>query len=136
MTAIIWDGKTLAADRKLTREGCVSGYEKKISKWSKGYVASAGRYDDFIMFKQWVEDRDIKWKPHGNFQGLFIEGKQVFEVIKTLIPMPVIAPFGIGSGGVFCELLVRECYTAKEAIQAVSRFMISVGGKVDVVTVG
>lgn len=136
MTAIIWCGKTLAADRKLTREGCISGYQKKISKWSKGYVASAGRYDDFIMFKQLVEDRDIKWRPHSNFQGIFTEGKHVFEVLRTLITMPAIAPFGIGSGGVFCELLVREGYTAKEAVQAVSRFMTSVGGRVDVVTVG
>lgn len=136
MTAIIWDGKTLAADRKLTREGCISGYEKKISKWSKGYMASAGRYDDFILFKEWVEDRDMKWRPHENFQGIFTEGLKVFEVIKTLIPMPAIAPLGIGSGGVFCELLVREGYTAKEAVQAVGRFMTSVGGKVDVVTIG
>lgn len=135
MTACIYDGETFAADRRLTREDRISGEMKKLFKWSGGYWMAAGRYDDFCEFPNWLEDRTYKFKPHTGFQALYSEDGKVYEIIKTLIPMPAIIPTGLGAGGLDCELLVRLGYTGKEAIEAIKKIHPTVGGRVDVVTI-
>lgn len=135
MTAIVYDGKTLSADRKFSSEGVFKGYDKKLHRWSRGWYAASGKYDDLTMFPMWLEDRDVRWKPKGSFNGLFSEGKKVFEVMYSLVPMKCVPPIGIGSGGEFCEILCHEGYTGKEAIKAVSKYVYSVGGKIDSVEV-
>lgn len=134
MTAIIYDGKSIAADRRLTKDERLAGTVKKIWKWSHGVWAAAGRYDDSIEFPKWLEDRDYKFKPHKNFHAIYTEGKKVYELIWTLIPMPAQIPLGIGIAGHDCELLCLLGYTAKEAAEAVKKVHTAVGGKIDVVT--
>src|ERR1700676_3130533 len=108
MTVIIYDGKSIAADRQLTREDKISGEEVKINQWSKGYYSSSGRYDDAILFALWLEDRGFKFKPHKSFQGIYSEDSVVWEVLPELIPMPAAVPTGLGSGGPDAECLVRN----------------------------
>jgi hypothetical protein len=135
ITAIIYDGKTIAADRRMTRDDRISGEMKKIHKWSDGYWAAAGRLDDACEFADWLEDRTYKFKPHTGFQAVYSESGRVYEILRSLIPMPALAPLGIGSAGTDCELLVRLGYTGKEAIEAVKKVHPTVGGKIDVVTI-
>lgn len=83
----------------------------------------------------WIEDRDYKFKPHRGFHGLFTEDGKVYEIQSDLIPMVADIPLGIGSGGTDCETLCRIGFTGKEAVAAVSKWNVTVGGKIDVVKV-
>ena len=135
MTAVVWDGKTLAADRKITAGNTLSGYRKKIIKWSGGYFAYAGVLTDAILYKQFLED-DIETFESDGFHALVVMGKQVFEVTAPdYVFLPVFIPTGIGSGGVQAEVLCRVGYTAKKAIAAVCKWDTSCGGKIDTLEV-
>lgn len=135
MTCIIYDGTSIAADRLLTKDDKIYGEEKKIKKWSKGIWASAGRVDDAIDFAHWLEDNEYDFNPHKDFDALYTEDNQVFQVQRNLIPMPAYAPTGIGTAGLDAELLVKVGFTARQAVKALMKVHPTVGGKIDVVKI-
>ena len=135
MTAIVYDGKTLAADRLLTKEDRIVGYMKKIDHWSGGVWACAGRLDDHEEFKFWLENREYNFKPHRNFQGIFSEDGKMYEILCTMVPMPVIPPIGLGIATDLLESLCTLGYTAKQAVEAAKKIYTTVGGKIDVVKI-
>lgn len=113
----------------------IVGEYQKLYRWSGGYYATAGRLDDGVDFVNWLEDRTYNFKPHKNFQAIFTEDKLVFEIVHTMIPMPAIAPLGLGTSGSYCEILVRSGLTGKQAIEVMKKIDPTVGGKIDVVEV-
>lgn len=136
MTAIVYDGKTLAADTQLfNRQYNIAGYQKKIFKWSKGYWAAAGSVGDEKGFSTWLEKRSTRPQLSKGFEALYSEDGEVFAIEKGLIPETACTPHGIGSAGNDCEVLCRVGYTAVNAIKAVMKWNISCGGKVNSVNV-
>jgi len=132
MTAICFDGKMIAADRLATRGNVRAGYRKKIETWTGGVFATAGNYGDEDLFRQWLENGARKSVKLGKkFSALYTENGKVYHVGSDLKPYETFAPHGIGTGGEACEVLIREGYTAEEAVKAVSKFNTTVGGKVD-----
>lgn len=135
VTCIIFDGKTIAADRLLTRDDKIYGEEKKILKWSRGVWASAGRVDDSADFPNWLEDRDYDFQPHKSFDAIYTEDGEVYHIQDNLIPMPAYVPTGIGVAGEDAELLVKVGFTARQAVKALMKVHVTVGGKIDTVKV-
>lgn len=114
----------------------VAFYSKKIHKWSKGYWASAGRYEDAVAFANWLENSKYKFNPTKTFHALFTEDGEIYEIGYRLISMRVKdTQIGIGSGGETCEILMGEGYSAKDAVKRSMKWHTSVGGKIDVIDI-
>lgn len=135
MTVIAWDKKTLAAERLVTVGDRVFGYEKKILRYNDGWWASRGDVIDGEQFKAFLND-SVRWKPAKDFEGIFTKGKHVYIVDRRLTYWEITNHLcAIGSGGEVAEALLHEGYTAKEAVKAACRQIVSCGGKVDVVKI-
>jgi len=134
MTVAIFDGKSLAADRKVTLGHRVVGYVKKIEEWKKGYYVIAGQETENSLIREFLNE-GISFKPKKGFQCIFSKGKDVFHIGEDLVSYPVYSPWGIGSGGDDAEVLCRVGYTAEEAARTVCTWNTVCGGKIDVVKV-
>lgn len=135
MTSIIWDGKTLAADRQITAGSIITGYSKKIDTWSKGYFAVAGAVKYVEPFRLWLEKK-TRFQPAKNkFLALYSIGKKVYYCDDDFQPYEAFVPYAIGDASDVAEALVKAGFTAREAVKELSKYCITVGGKIDVVRV-
>ena len=137
MTAVIFDGKTLAADRRvMAGNAIVSDDCLKIEKWEKGYFAIAGIHGTSDMVRKWLERKGEITCKKGDIEVLYTNGNHVYYFKAGSYPYEAFVPYGIGSGGTDCEALCRIGYTGKDAIKQVMKYIPSVGGKIDVVRIG
>ena len=135
MTAVVFDGKVLAADRRIMAGNTVSGSRKKIIKWSEGWFAYAGDVAESLLYKQYLNE-ELENFESDSFHAIVVKNGKVYEAQPPeFILMPVFIPTGIGSGGSEAEVLCRVGYTAKEAIAAVCKWNKSCGGKIDTLEV-
>lgn len=54
MTIIVWDGKTLAADKRATSSGFIGGIVTKIHRWDGGLCAFAGNFALGHAMVEWL----------------------------------------------------------------------------------
>lgn len=135
MTAVVYDGVSIAADRRIMADNTISGYRKKIIKWSKGYFAFAGSLTDAILYKQYLEDETDEFDSK-SFHALVVEDGKVYEAMNPdYILVPAFNPTGLGSGGIQAEVLCRVGYSAKDAVSAVMKWDQTCGGKIDVLEI-
>lgn|ERR1700675_1096506 len=140
MTAIAYDGKVLAADRKVTAGHETVGYRRKLLQYNdgrvKGWFATSGDYVSGELFEQWINGKLKKFpKVDKDFAALFTAGSCVMYVDRQGVPYEAFKPECIGNGGRACEVLIRQGLTAVEAIKRVSKFNQTVGGKIDFIKV-
>lgn len=133
LTAVIYDGKSIAADTLyIERKWNIAGYQTKLFKWSRGIFATSGKAREGDLFKQWLETDGYKFEPSNDFEGIYTEDGKVYYITNELIPEPATVPTGIGTGGEACEVLVRAGFSGKDAIKEVKKWNVSVGGKIEV----
>lgn len=134
MTCVAYDGKTIAAERMVTEDDFLVGFEKKILPWSRGVYACRGNVEDGPQFEDWLETGKI-YKPHKAFEAIFIDNdkgsNKVWYCDKSLVPWVHPVPFAIGSGAPWATPLLFEGYTAVEAVKAACKHVTSCGGKID-----
>jgi hypothetical protein len=135
MTAVVYDGTSIAADRRIMADNTISGYRKKIVKYKKGYFAFAGSLTDAILYKDYLNGKTDNFDSK-SFHALIVTDGKVYEsMTPDYILVPAFVPTGLGSGGIQAEVLCRVGYSARDAVQAVMAWDQTVGGKIDVVTV-
>lgn len=79
MTTIVWDGKTLAADKQLTDNG-IALSTTKIHKFKKHLLFAAGTYTDVqTLLEWWKNGADPKEYPSSQS---IKENLVVFQIIK------------------------------------------------------
>lgn len=54
MTCVVWDGKTLAADKRATNNGYKGGTVTKIHRWAGGLCAFSGDMDIGVQLVAWL----------------------------------------------------------------------------------
>lgn len=136
MTAIAYDGHTLASDSQINNEDSKEPYgAKKIWRAGEMLVGCCGTYSSSMRFVEWVRsgmDEDTAPKSLGEFGAIVIlkNGKPVFyEDGKH--PFTLRGPFAAnGSGGPYAMAAMLAGATAPEAVKIACRLDPSSGGAV------
>jgi hypothetical protein len=135
MTIAIYDGKSIAADRQITVNGKVQGYECKFEKWSKGVFVLAGKGLHVPLFKKFLETGKPFDANKSTFHVIYTKKKQVWGCDDDFQPFRLenLAPWGIGNAGSDAEVLCKIGFTAEDAARKVCEFDIFCSGPIDVV---
>lgn len=144
MTTVAWDGKSLAADRRVTAAGTVVTEWTKVHKRSDGaLIGVAGEMCTGSEFVRWFFTNDseapmpeLKAKvspdecaaiiivdPDGEVRAYDRDGWHVVESKR----------YAIGSGANLAQMAMRCGKSAARAVELAAEFDIYTGGEVDVV---
>ncbi len=134
MTIIVYDGKTIAADRQATTESVISGFVKKLEIYKGGIFACTGSMTDGPKFKLWLE-KNTACNLSKQFNALFTRTGKVYIANHKLEVWEAFIPSAIGSSWEAAEMLVRSGMSAKEAVRLICKYDIMCSGKVDSVNV-
>lgn len=139
MTVIAWDGKTLAADRQVTR-GDQVGSRIKLKRLESGAIfVFAGDSDRGLVLMDWfAKGKDpANWPAFqraesGWVQVIIAEGGNLFEYNQEPVGIPVETPYWAwGSGASFALGALAMGATATQAVVAASKHCNTCGMGVD-----
>lgn len=134
MTTIVWDGKTLAADRRL------AGYMTtcKIFPVSGGYLAGAGTMDQLVEVAAYLQSGEDRPRLPDDQESEFIvvRGHEAFWLTwPYLREVRIREPFAaLGSGAEYAIGALAMGADAKAAVEVAAQFDNHTGGGVDTVT--
>lgn len=140
MTVIVWDGKTLAADKRATQNGLIRRVTK-IERFENELIGFCGDLDECKQYVHWYKNGAFP----DTFPECLREGTNCLIVIDSQkrINMYAAGPFGTvleeeyhawGSGR---EFAITALYLGKNATEAViiaSIFQSDCGSGVDTLT--
>lgn len=139
MTTLAYDGKTLAADRQITKGGARWSRTKKIHQLADGrWFAGAGSLDQCIAVRNWLDSgADPDEAPNADeFEALIVDPDgRVFCIGDGLQISEVEAPVAMGSGEQFAMMAMRCGANAREAVERTSEFDTNTCAVVDAVEV-
>lgn len=141
MTVVAFDGKTLAADKRLTDGGGISRVVTKIEQHHQALLAIVGNWDIGAELREW-------WKAGANPAGFPEKARDdkstliVFEYgsIKSYSsgPYPMLieqTKCAFGSGRDYAEAVMYLGGDATKAVQVASHFQTDCGNGFDVLLV-
>jgi hypothetical protein len=141
VTTVAFDGRTLAADRRMTG-ACGIETAGKIFRLKDGrLLAGAGTYDDIVEIVNWLDNGGNRKTRPTLSQGdeasdvlLIDAGTAYWLTWPHLRPVKVNAPFiAIGSGGPYALGAMAAGRTAAEAVAIAARFDNQTGNGIDAV---
>lgn len=141
MTTVAWDGKTLAADRRVTY-GSVPLVRRKVfricgpdgRRYLLGFSGQDYALALLLFWMRHPHSPPPKILHDDHINALLVnERNQIFAMSNTaLVWCPIRASFyGIGSGGDHAEGAMAAGATAREAVRIAMRFDVHSGGGVD-----
>lgn len=140
MTTIAWDGKTLAADRRVTTEYGQISTICKIFKTDDFIFAGAGELSDMLELSDWLlhDGKKPTFRADGT-HGMFIslaDGKVNLVVGKKprIIEM-IDNTCALGTGAGYAVGAMATGANAEKAVKIASLFDCFTGDQVDTVTV-
>lgn len=139
MTTIAWDGKTLAADRRVTEGKTICCEFIKIRRLADGrVVGGAGELDVLSLMFDWLEAGGA-----ADDRPTCMAAKSVTEVLEVTpkgeiwlhmqhgrVPL-VRGPQALGSGAAYARAAMECGKSAAEAVRIASKFDAGTGTKVD-----
>lgn len=141
MTVIVWDGVTLAADRRAVA-GLGIYTISKIARCGDRLVGVSGRGDKIREFQQWVRDgRKLDAYPERegddcHFTAIAIAPDGTIERYEDS-PHPIVvedATHAIGSGGILARVALHLGKSAAEAVEIAGLFDEQCGSGIDVLS--
>jgi len=135
VTTVAWDGKTLAADRRM------AGYMTtcKIFPIPGGYVAGAGTMDQLVEVAAWLQEGGDKPRlpddPESEF--IVVRGSEAFWLSwPYLREVRIREPFAaLGSGSEYALGALAMGADARTAVAVAAQFDPHTGGGVDAVDI-
>lgn len=137
MTTIAYDGRTLAADRRVsTSNGTRYAPVTKLRRLPDGrLVGCGGSLNDGIQFVDWLLDsarKETRPRLDESFRALVIDADgRLLDYEQSLIPTEEGVPFAIGSGSAYARAAMACGKTAAEAVGVAERFDLFTGDGVD-----
>src|SRR5690606_10680163 len=136
MTVIAWDGKTVAADRKISGSG-PSGEFTKLYDLPDGRVAALfGEAASALSLLKWVMGECAEFpKDWGADGSLIIFGGGRPQVFNTRHEIPISCEDDVmawGSGAMVAVGALAHGATAKEAVEIATRYCNGCGNGIDV----
>ena len=138
MTVIVWDGKTLEADRQGS-VGDTTVTRSKLHHFENGDVAASFGATDFgLMLMRWLEEGAFpeKWPAFqrtSDWTGLVLwHAGQILEFNQEPVGIPCEDPYmAWGSGAHYALGALAMGATAAQAVEAASKHCASCGRGVD-----
>lgn len=133
MTTVAWDGKTLAADRKISSQGAVWRAAPKLREIPGGYIACAGNIEQIARFLKWVHGGKKGKVPDLDDFGAIavVHGHVTVWENGSEIPCVASERIAIGSGWAWATAAMDHGKTAVEAIEYAATRDNSTGCGVD-----
>lgn len=136
MTTIAYKDGVLAADTQLTW----GTYPLPCSKITRirddfVYAFSGTTTDEALIYRYFCKP---EWrtedfpKTRKDFAIIFIEGGIAYHMLNSPLPMPILAPLAIGSGGDFAIAAMAMGKSAEEAVKFASQFDTDTNNTVEV----
>jgi hypothetical protein len=120
VTTIVWDGRSLVADRQLTTSGCRFQTTKAHRLPDGSLFASCGAVEPAAIVLRWLREGGEKptLDKDSDFEGVLVKpDKTVWVLYKQLEPVPIESPcYATGSGRDFALAALQMGKTAKEAV--------------------
>ncbi len=139
MTVVIWDGKTLASDRRITSGHTIST-SIKIYRVQEGIIGFAGNVSSIHEFLDWFQNdrhaitfpEKLKSEETG-VQAIFIDkNKKIWQFDYSPSPFQITQKYAAIGSGDESALVAMECgKSAEQAVKVVCKFNSSCGGGVD-----
>ncbi|KMW48092.1 hypothetical protein DEE91_01050 [Ralstonia pickettii] len=139
MTVIVWDGKTLAADKRATSVG-LARTVTKIQRHGEQLLAMTGDWDVAAEIREWFKagavPRDFPAKAREDLASLIVVCRGSLAVYSTgPFPMPIESEkVAFGSGRDFAEAAMHLGCSAIEAVSVACHFQTDCGNGVDALT--
>lgn len=144
MTVIAWDGKTLAADKRMTSYGCAATVNKIARAKNGELLAISGNASVGLSLINWFEAGRDKSSYPNNLSGdgdslanllvVYPEGT-VMRYESTPFPIQVIEPFcAMGSGRDYALAAMYLGHDARKAVAVACEFDTGCGNGMDVLT--
>ena len=141
MTIIAWDGKTLAADKRLTNCGMASPVTK-IFRCEESLIGISGEFSLAQELINWykngceIDKFPAFQRDEDDYVGMLVINKKgVFKYGRTPFPMILESQFfAIGSGRDYAMAAMHLGKTAVEAVEIASIFDCGCGNGVDSLT--
>lgn len=142
MTIIVWDGKTLAADKRAVNAGYTGGVVTKIHRWAGGLCAFAGDYDLGMAMVQWLRggcklsEYPARQRTEDNATFFVIHRDGRFERYeREPIPLPFEnLPQCTGSGRDYAYAAIYMGADARRAVEVACHFDSGCGNGIDTLT--
>ena len=140
MTTLAWDGRILAADTRYTQGGCLYGYCRKIQLLNNGQVlAVSGELGYAKMLRDCLENNKpitefLEKKELKKFGALLLDVENNLWYFDDSYRGFVSVDEHLtaeGSGNEIALAFLRQGYTAKNAIRAVSKVHVSTNNIID-----
>lgn len=143
MTTIAFKDGLFAADSKVSGNGTLQGYIKKIKQIGKIYIACCGSEPACIEFEKFIAGKKYNkevFSEEGskNFQALIVnkKTKSVSIYYNCLIECPCDFDFyAIGSGNELAKGAMLMGASAKQAVEAAAKLDVYTGGDIQFVRV-
>ena len=132
MTTITWDGKTLAADSRVTAGGSlVAETAVKIKKIDNKLVGAAGVPAQCEEFFEFVKSGEKPEQLPEDFQGVIVYKNKRIEYYDSNYSCTLCKGlFSIGSGEEYAYGAMSAGASAKEAIKIAMKKDLATGGKI------
>lgn len=134
MTTVVWDGKTLAADRRMAEYMTTC----KIFPIPGGYFSGAGSMDQLVEVAAWLQESGDKPRlpdePESEF--IVVRGSEAFWLTwPWLREVRIREPFAaLGSGSEYALGALAMGADAETAVKVAAQFDRHTGGGVDAVS--
>lgn len=137
MTVIVWDGRTLASDRRATDTGGIARSVTKIMQANGCLVGLTGGWDVGAELRAWwiagAAPDKFPAKARDDIATLIVIGPEGIDVFAAgPFPMRIQADqCAFGSGRDFAEAAMHLGCTAARAVEVACKFQVDCGGGVD-----
>jgi hypothetical protein len=143
VTVVVWDGKTLAADKLMLSTTGQKTRGTKIKKIGKGLVGYSGPMSLCGEFFKWLEEDKVMekapakhiHKDDGGTAMVITAKREIFVFDHSFVPFQVEATcHAIGAGAIAARVALHLGHKSREIVLAVSEHDILCGMGVDTLT--
>lgn len=144
MTVIAWDGKTLAADKRMTSYDCPTTVTKIARAVTGELLAVSGSAAVGLALINWYEQGRIRESYPSNSDGsgdsfanmlVIYPGGTVMRYESTAFPIQITEPFcAMGSGRDYALAAMHLGHDSRKAVEVACVFDVGCGNGVDVLT--
>ena len=142
MTVIVWDGHTLAADKRTVNSGYKGGIVTKVYRWDGGLCAFAGDLDVGVQMVHWLRDgaksadfpKQQAEKAASAFMVIYADGR-VAKYETMPVPLFFESPVSaMGSGRDYAYAALHLGCDARRAVEVACALDASCGNGIDTLT--
>lgn len=142
MTVIVWDGKTLAADKRAVSAGYGGGTVTKIHRWEGGLMGFSGDYDLGIAMLDWLRagaspSQYPQRQRTEDYTAVIVVRRDgtVVRYEREPVPMPFQnVPQAMGSGRDYALAAIHLGCDARRAVEVACALDVGCGNGIDTLT--